>query len=176
MIRLDHVEALVIQIRPTVGVICTVKNHEARGICRTHPIKQIRQRNAGPLPDTAPTLDAIVTSDLGSRGHLPKRRQRQRHRLFDQPVDGQTPVGESILDPGTIVILLRVGSAIGTKHRRDLTLVELLGECLARGDQTLGLVRELLDVTQRRAHGRAFRQSIATGEEGASPQRAQATQ
>ena len=101
MIGLFEIDAFVIIVAELIG-IGRVEDDVAGLRTGADLFENQAERNPFPFADGAPSLDAIVAGDLGSRREVPKRGEGESGRLLDPSADLQSPVGEIVFDQGEI--------------------------------------------------------------------------
>ena len=94
----NEVDALVVEAGAVEGLLQVRRRsgtrHSARRLREPGVSQQHAQRDAGPLADGAPALDAVVARDLGAGRQRLQVGERQAQGLADQPVHREPPVGE----------------------------------------------------------------------------------
>ena len=113
-----EVDALV--IRGAAEIVGAVEDDVARLGPEARALEQQPERHAGPFPDRAPPLDAIVAGDLGPRGQPPDPVQGQRQRPVHQAIDNESPIGEARGDMRLIGGRARHGVAVGAEEGRHV--------------------------------------------------------
>ena len=126
------------------------------------------QRNALPLADRAPALDAIVTGDLGSLRHRAEIGQRKIERPDHEPVNAQPPIGEPRFLQGRIRGRVRRMGAVDLEVGRKIVSGKFAGQGSPAAQQPLHAIGQPLGRAENLPEARGLREPVATAEQDGS--------